>query len=494
MSQHDGIGSTTGRLPPGPRSPRVVQAVQWGLRYPEFTRAAHARYGPTFTVRPGTYPPFVVTTDRDAIRRLMTGSPLDKRHANEVLKPLIGDRSILLLEPAEHLQRRKLLLPPFHGERVRAYAELMERLMDAELDGWRPGDEVEVLPKAQDLTMEVILQAVLGVADPAMRSRLRRLIDDTLGYPFGGLRRWARGTPLAQVRAPRRLALAGAFVAALPTPSVTTYFPGLKVRSRWNAAVERWWRHRDELLGVLDEQVAATRADPALADREDILALLVRARDEDGQGLSDDDLRDELVALIAAGHETTAAAIAWGAVLLADDRAVRERAALAAREGDDRYLDALVKEILRIRPPLPGTASRVLAEPFAVGDHTIPPGTAILVDGHGLHHDPALHPEPEAFRPERFVDGAPERYTWLPFGGGAHRCIGAALAELEIKVALSTMLRRVDLGPATREPAPAVRRGLTMVPLGGGRVRVVGVSARDVPERPAPVAVGPQAS
>ena len=119
MSQHDGIATTTARLPPGPRSPRVLQAVLWGLRYPEFTRAAHARYGPTFTVRPGTYPPFVLTTDRDAIRRLLTGDPLEKRHANEVARPLIGDRSILLLEPAEHLERRKLLLPPFHGERVR---------------------------------------------------------------------------------------------------------------------------------------------------------------------------------------------------------------------------------------------------------------------------------------------------------------------------------------------------------------------------------------
>ena len=195
MRQHDGIRTTTGRLPPGPRAPRVLQAVLWGLRYPEFTRAAHARYGPTFTVRPGTYPPFVLTTDRDGIRRLLTGAPLEKRHANEVLKPLIGDRSILLLEPAEHLERRKLLLPPFHGDRVRQYADLMQRLMDTELDRWRAGDEVEVLPKAQDLTMEVILQAVLGVADPAMRRALARAHRrDTLGYPFGGL----RGGPAAR--------------------------------------------------------------------------------------------------------------------------------------------------------------------------------------------------------------------------------------------------------------------------------------------------------
>jgi cytochrome P450 len=491
VRQHRGIRRTTGRLPPGPRSPRLVQAVLWGLRYPEFTRAARARHGPTFTVRPGTSPPVVLTTDRDAIRRLLTGPPLEKHHGNDVLRPLIGDRSILLLEPAEHLERRKLLLPPFHGERVRAYAALMQRLVDEEVDRWRPGDEVAVLPLAQDLTMEVILQAVLGVADPAMRTRLRRLIDDTLGYPFGGLRRRVGGTPLAGLRLPGRLQHAGALLAGLPTPAVTTYFPEFKVRSRRNAIVEPWWCHRDELLAMLDEQVAATRADPGLAEREDILALLMRARFEDGNGLRDDDLRDELVALIAAGHETTAAAIAWGAVLLAHDRDVRERAAQAAHAGDERYLDALVKEVLRIRSPLSGTAARRLDAPFAIGEHTIPPGTLILVDGHGLHHDPALFPEPEALRPERFLDGAPEPYTWLPFGGGAHRCIGAALAELEIKVALGTMLRRIDLAPATRELAPAVRRGLTLVPLGGGRVRVAGIAAHDAE---APVTVGARAS
>jgi cytochrome P450 len=455
------------RLPPGPRTPRAIQAAQWGLRYPQFTRAARKRYGTTFTIRAGTFPPSVVTTDRDAIRRLLTGAPLDKRHGNEVLKPLIGDRSILLLEPAEHLERRKLLLPPFHGERVRAYAELMQRLVDDELDGWRPGDEVAVLPVAQNLTMEVILQAVLGVRDLEMRRRLRDRIDDTLGYPLGAARRRLARTPLSRVRAPRRLGMLGATLAALPSPAVMTYFPEMKVRAWWNPGTARWWRHRDDLMSVLDDQIATTRDDPRLDEREDILAMLVQT-----EGLSDEDLRDELVALIAAGHETTATAIAWGAVLLAHDDRVRERARAAAHDGDDAYLDALVKEILRIRPPLPGTAARVLAAPFAIGEHVIPAGTHILVDGYGLHHDPELFPEPDALRPERFLDGAPEAYTWLPFGGGAHRCIGAGLAELEIKVALGTMLRRLELAPATPTLPPPVRRGITLVPLGGARVLI----------------------
>lgn len=270
---------------------------------------------------------------------------------------------------------------------------------------------------------------------------------------------------------------AGAAGGALLTPAVMTYFPQLKVRSRWNPSAAPWWRRRDELVGALDAQVAATRKDPGLAERDDVLAMLVQARDERGEGLGDDDLRDELLALIAAGHETTAAAIAWGAVLLAHDRGVRPRAARAAREGDDPYLDALVKEILRSRPPLPVTAARELAVPLRIGAHTVPPGTPIVIDGYGLHHDPSLYPDPEALCPERFLDGAPEAYAWLPFGGGAHRCIGAALAELEIKVALGSMLRRIELTPAQRELAPPVRRGLTLVPLGGGRIRAGAMAA-----------------
>jgi cytochrome P450 len=151
---------------------------------------------------------------------------------------------------------------------------------------------------------------------------------------------------------------------------------------------------------------------------------------------------------------------------------VRERAAVAAREDDEEYLGALVKEVLRIRPPIPVAAGRVLTEPFAIGPHTIPAGTLVLIDAWGVHHDPELYPDPERFRPERFLAGAPEPYTWLPFGGGAHRCIGAALAELEIKVALATILRRVAIAPADRELAPPARRAVTMVPHGGGRIRV----------------------
>jgi len=459
-------------LPPGPRVPGAGQAVLWGLRFPQFTRAAHERFGPTFTVRPGSMGPMVVTTDRDAIRQLFTGDPLRKHHGNEVVRPLIGDRSVLLLGPTEHLARRKLLLPPFHGERVRVYAGLVERLMSAQMQRWRPGETVAVLPIAQDVTIDVILQAVLGVADQDTRRRFRTLIDAVLFYPFDAIRRRGEDGRAPWVAPSRRLREASSLAAGLPTPAVMTYFPQSKVRAWWNVGTWRWWRHHDRLMALLDEHVALTRRDPGLAEREDVLAMLVQARDEDGHALSDQDLRDELVTLITAGHETTAAAIAWGAVLLAHDPAVRERAVSAAQEGDDAYLAALVKEVLRIRPPIPIAAGRVLDEPLEIGPHRVPAGTPILIDAWGVHHDPARYPEPDVFRPERFLDATAQPYTWLPFGGGAHRCVGVALAELEIKVALATILRQVALEPAEVELAPVARRGLTLVPHGGGRIRV----------------------
>ncbi|CAN5188097.1 cytochrome P450 [soil metagenome] len=406
----------------------------------------------------------------EAIKRLFTGDPRKRWHGNDATRPLIGERSILLLEPDEHLARRKLLLPSFHGERIAGYGDLTQRLVDGEVSRWRVGEEVAVLPKAQDLTIEVILQAVLGVSDRTERDRFRKLIDDVLFYPMGSRRsaRTARRHRIAR----GRLREPAAVLAALPTPAVLTYFPELWRRKIWNFGTLRWWRHRGRLLELLDQHVASVRSDPLMAQRTDILATLASARDEDGEALDPADLRDDLLALIGAGHETTAAAIAWGAVFLAHSPDVQQWAAERVGEGDDAALDALVKEVLRIRPPLPIAAGRVLDEPFTVGDHVVPPGTTIMVDAWGIHHDPDLYPEPERFRPERFLEREPEAYGWIPFGGGAHRCIGSALAMLEIKIALSEILRRVSLKPCERTPAPATRRAVTLVPYGGGRVRV----------------------
>jgi cytochrome P450 family 135 len=432
------VEAPTGRtssLPPGPRLPRAVQAALRVWRFAELSDRGHARYGDSFTVRVGTSPPAVLTRDREVIKRLYTGDPLGKRHGNDLLSTFLGAQSVLMLEPPEHLVRRKMLLPPFHGERVQSYARLMQRLTAAELDRLRAGEVVKVQPIAQALTLDVILQAVLGISDVAMRKRLRGIFD-------------ALNTPLN---------------------SFAMFVPQLTRRAPWNVISKRAWRLKDELDALLFEHIAATRADPLLDEREDILAMMVNARDEHGDGLTDEQLRDELITLIAAGHETTATATAWGIELLVHNPAVMAK----AREGDDAYLEALVKEILRICSPLPITSARHMLEPFAIGPWTIPREVAVLVDAYGVHHDPRTYPEPHAFRPERFLEDPPDGYSFLPFGGGAHRCVGASLALLEMKVVLRELLDRVELERTSETLARAVPGGPTLAPRGGARVRVL---------------------
>jgi cytochrome P450 len=444
------------KLPPGPRLPSAVQAWLWTYRNREFRERAHRRYGPSFTARIGGLPAGVVTTDRDALRRLMTGDPSTKRHANDLLREALGDRSLLLLEPEEHLKRRKLLTPPFHGDRVREYAKLMERLIGRELDGWRVGESVQVIRMAQALTLDVILSAVLGIDDGRLRNRLRSLFDEML---------------------------------ALPATALVFYYPAFQRRRGWNRLAELYWRKRDELDRMLDEQIAATRADPDLDERRDILAMMVLARDEDGAALTDVDLRHELNTLVSAGHETTATAIAWGAELLAHNPEVQARARAAQQEGDQRYLDALAKEVLRIRTPVVA-ASRHLLEPFELGGRMLERDSVIIVDVWGVHLDPSVYPEPDRFRPERFLEPAPE-YAFLPFGGGAHRCLGAALAQLEIRVVLGAIVERFELRPVRPRLARPVRRGIMMVPAGGGNVRIEPASAGREQPRLEPVAPTP---
>jgi cytochrome P450 len=411
-----------------------MQAILWTWRYAQFSDRGHQRYGDTFTIRLGGLPTAVITRDRDAIRRLFTGEPLIKRHANDVLRPIIGEQSVLVLEPAEHLARRKMLLPPFHGERVQSYARLMERLVRGELDRLQPGEVVEIQPMAQALTLDVILHAVLGISDVHMRGRLRKIFDSMI-------------TPLG---------------------NIALLVPRLSRRSRWNVLAAPYWRLKDELDALLLEHIAARRADEHLADREDILAMMVMGRDEQGTSLTDEQLRDELITLITAGHETTATAIAWGVELLVRNPAVMAR----AREGEEAYLEALVKEVLRLRSPVPIGGGREVLEPFPVGEWTIPAGIGVFVDAYAVHHDPTIYPEPHSFRPERFLGQPADGYSFLAFGGGAHRCLGAALALLEIKVVLREILERFELAPASSSPARPARRGVTLAPRGGARVRV----------------------
>jgi cytochrome P450 len=413
-------------LPPGPAEPRVVQALRYVYRYHDLTADQHRRHGASYTLRLPGLPDSVVTADRELIKHLLTGDPLKRRHANDVLAPALGTGSVMLQEPAAHLERRKALLPPFHGERIAAFRDVVHEIVERDLEGWH--GTVGVHERARALTLAIIQRLVLGTEDRAFAAELTGLLDTF----------------------------------ASPAANFGLFAPAFSRRSRWNVLAERYWKERDKLDALMAKLITATRTDPALDERTDVLAMLVQAGD-----ISDADLNDELKTLLAAGHETTATAIAWAADVLAH----RPEAQAAIREGDRAYLTAAAKELLRLRTITPVSAGRELLEPVQTGPYDLPVGTVVLIDAATLHADPDLHPDPQAFRPERFSNGGPPPYSYLPFGGGAHRCLGSALANLELEVAMGAIVERFELEPTGPPEAPA-RRGVTMVPAKGAPVRV----------------------
>jgi cytochrome P450 len=439
-------------LPPGPSSPPAVQTVRWMFRPLGFLDSCRRRHGDAFSVRfIGFETPMVVISDPEAIRDLYrsreNGLPPGRTVA---LEPVMGPRSVLLLEGSEHLSRRKVMLPPFHGERMRAYEPLIAEIIGAEIDSWPLDREFAIHPRMQAVTLEVIMRAVFGVSDAARAERLRSLLADMLagvadpGTQFRVMvaRRFGRQGPLERLRA--------------------TF-----------AAV-------DELLYA---EIAERRADPALAERQDILAMLVAARFEDGEALADAELRDQLVTLLLAGHETTATALAWTLDLLLRNPAPLARLRAELDEGDDEYLRATISESLRLRPVVPLAGRRLHGE-LRVGEHLLPAGTDVTPAFWLTHTRPDLYPEPLAFRPERFLDDPPETYAWVPFGGGVRRCLGAAFAEFEMRIVLREVLTRCELRGARSAPEKIARRNITFSPRTGTPMVV---SSRRPASAPEPV-------
>ncbi|WP_037496552.1 cytochrome P450 [Solirubrobacter soli] len=412
--------------------PPTLQSAWYGLAPLSFFDAARRRYGDVFTVRVMGMT-WTVLADPEAVRDVFNGDPaaLFSGEANLPLRPLIGTRNLLLLDGAQHLRRRKLLLAPFHGARMQAYRPLVERAARRELDAWPVGRPQGALAHMQAITFEVILRAVFGLGDAdqlgPLSERLRVVLD------------WVQ-SPRAIVR----FALHG------PEGLID------------HAPFQR-------MVGAVDEEVfgeiARRRADPGLASREDILSLLLLARDEDGRGLEDRDVRDELLTLLTAGHETTAAMLAWAVHFLARDPAAQER--LAA--GTPGFVDAVVQETLRLRPPI-ALVARVLKTPVKLGANTLPAGTIVAPSPLLIHRDPAIHPDPASFRPDRFTGTRPPAYGWIPFGGGVRRCIGAAFAQLEGRVVLEEIFTRFRARPPRQRREPVGRRGIVLVPLRGGRI------------------------
>ena len=427
-------------LPPGPGEPPVLQTLRWLARPIAFLEACRRRYGDVFSVRfLGFQTPMVMVSDPEAVRALYSershGMPPGRRLS---LEPIVGARSVLLLEGAEHLSRRRLMLPPFHGDRMRAYEPIVREATEHEVARW-PADRVFAAhPSMQAITLEVILRAVFGVADAGRRERLRETLNDLLSSTASAGLQFS-------VLLSRRLG----------TPDPLLRLEGLKA----------------EIDTMLLAEIAERRADEAAtAERDDICSLLVRARFEDGGWMEDREVRDQLVTLLVAGHETTATALAWTLDLLARNPAVLARLLIELDAGEEEtYLRAVIAESLRLRPVLP-LAGRRLATELRVDGLTLPAGTDVTPAIWLTHTRPDLYPEPYAFRPERFLDGAPSTYAWIPFGGGVRRCLGAAFAEMEMRVALTAILRERALRPGAARAEHVGRRNVTFSPRNGTQI------------------------
>ena len=393
------------------------------------------RYGETFTLRMSRVGELVFISDPPSIKRLFSADRDNRlpEGRSVLLEPVLGRRSLLLLEGDDHLRSRRLMLPPFHGERMRAYETVMEETANRELDSWPLGERFPLHPRMQAITLEVILRAVFGVDDPARRDRLRALLVRLLDVT---------SSPTAQVigLASRRLGRVGPY--------------------------GRLMRVMEQTDGALFEQIAERRADPQVSERDDILSMLVAARFADGQPMDDVEVRDQLMTLLLAGHETTATALAWAFDLLfrRPDAIQRLRAEIA--DGHEAYLDAVATETLRVRPVVP-SVGRLLTAEAKLGGFELPPGTAVMPSIYLVHTREDMYEDPYEFRPERFLDGAPDTYSWIPFGGGTRRCLGAAFASFEMKVVLRTILRRAELRPGTDRPEPYGHRNVTLSPRNG---------------------------
>jgi cytochrome P450 len=421
-------------LPPGPSEPPVVQTLRWLLRPIAFLESCRRRFGDAFSVSfLGFQTPMVMLSDPEAIRALYSvpGHTMPPGRT-ATLQPIMGARSLLLLEGREHLARRKLMLPPFHGERMRAYEAIVRDAVAREVDSWPEGEAFALHPRMQAITLEVILRAVFGVTDPARRTRLAEALSGLLagtassGLQFGVLlsRRFGGPDPLA----------------------------GLQ-------------KLRQEIDALLGTEIAERRADP----REDILSLLVSARFEGGEPMDDAEIRDQLMTLLLAGHETTATGLAWTFDLLLRHPHVLGRLTAAVEAGEEPYVRAVVSEALRLRPVVP-LAGRRLSQELRLNGHVLAAGTDVTPAIWLTHTRADRYPEPYAFRPERFLDGAPATYAWIPFGGGVRRCLGAAFAEMEMRVALAAILERRTLRPASGSAERVARRNVTFSPRGGTRV------------------------
>jgi cytochrome P450 len=437
------------KLPPGPRMPRALQTLGTWSRPTAALERNRARHGKRFTVHFLGAPKFVVLSDPEELKQVLTAPP-DVLHPGEgarILEPLLGSNSVILLDEAPHLEQRRLMLPAFHGERMRALEGLMQELTEREVESWPVGEPLELHSRLQRLTLEIVLRAVFGLERGARLDSLRDLLTQVLEFTesplslIGPLPPWLERT-------------------------VGAHGPFGRLQALQTQV--------NELIYELIEERRREDAHAAGDERTDVLSMLLAARHEDDSPMSPQELRDELMTALVAGHETTASQLAWTFAELARAPRVQELLARELDAGeDDAYLVATINESMRRRPVLPNAEPRLVKQEVEIGGVRYPPGVVLIVSAYLVHHDPAIYPDPYEFRPERFLESAggkaPGTYTWLPFGGGRRRCLGASFAMAEMKVVLSAVLARFALQPAG-EPERTRRRSITISPAGGARV------------------------
>ncbi|MDQ6776165.1 MAG: cytochrome P450 [Actinomycetota bacterium] len=427
-------------LPPGPRQSPAMQMIGFWSRPTAFLERCRRRYGKRFTLRIIGAPPFVALSEPDQIKQLFSAPPeiLHPGEGAQILEPILGANSVLLLDEALHLEQRRLMLPAFHGEHMQGLAGLMSELAERELAAWPRDEAVALHPRLQRLTLEIILRAAFGLEQSERMEMLRVKLTQVLAF------------------AESPISLLPPRIQRLPVGS-----PG------------RLQRLLAEVDALVFEQIDERRRAAADGDGagDDILAMLLVARHEDGSPMSSQELRDELITALVAGHETTASQLAWAFERLAREPAALTRVVSELDNGSgEEYLTATIQEVMRRRPVVLNAEPRLAKEQVEIGGWTYPRGVSLLASIWLVHHDEANYCDPYAFRPERFLERQPGTYTWIPFGGGRRRCLGASFAMLEMKTVLRAVLERCELRPPSLGAESARRRSITISPSGGATV------------------------
>jgi cytochrome P450 len=409
--------------------PRPVQTAIWSRQAQWMLTQCRRRFGPMFRLEIAYEGTWVVISDPELVKQVFTGDPkvFHAGEGNDILRPLLGENSVLVLDDAPHMSQRKLLLPPFHGRRMAGYEATMREIAAREIESWPTGVPYQLRPRMQAMTLEIIIETVFGV--------------------HGGAR-------LDELRAALR-----SFLDLLTDPKAL--LPVLMVGPDRIRRIPSFRRRIDRVAELIVKEIRERRAAADLSERDDILSLLVEARHEDGSPMSDAEIHDELLTLLVAGHETTATALAWAVERLIRHPDKLER--LRAETGEDAYLTATIQETLRLRPVIVGVLRR-LTEPTRLGGYDLPAGVTVMPSIHLVHRDPTIYPEPDAFRPERFLETPPGTYTWIPFGGGVRRCLGAAFAQQEMTIVLRELVARRMVRPSDPASERPFRRAITETP------------------------------